>query len=75
MAKIFAVVALLLGGLLAYQGVAVWNTCGYDCAAVAGWASFTATASTLLGLLLLSIGALVLLAVFVGNLRTNRHQR
>jgi hypothetical protein len=75
MAKILAMVVLILGGLLAYRGFAIWNTCGYDCAVAAGWSGFTATAAMLLGLLLLGASALTLLAILVGHLRANGHQQ
>ena len=75
MAKIIAMVVLVLGGLLAYRGVTVWNTCGYDCAAVASWPGFTATSAMLLGILLLAASALTLLAVLAGHLRTNGHHQ
>ena len=75
MAKFSAVVVLALGGLLAYRGFTVWNSCGYDCAVAVGWSGFTATAAMLLGLLLLGASALTLLAMLVGRLRTNEHQQ
>ena len=75
MAKILAAVALVLGGLLAYRGFAVWIDCGYDCAVVAKWSGFTATAAILLGLLLLGASALALLAILVRHRRTSGHQR
>jgi len=61
--------------LLVYRGVTVWNTCGYDCAVVAGWSGFTATAAMLLGLLLVGASVLALLVTLVGHLRINRHQQ
>jgi hypothetical protein len=75
MTKIFAVVVLVLGGLLAYRGFTVWNSCGYDCAIAAGWSGFTATAAMLLGFLLLGASALALLAMLVGYRRTGGHQQ
>ena len=74
MAKILAVVLIVLGGLLAFRGFTVWNSCGYDCAAFAAWFGFTATSAMLVGFLVFGASALALLAMLVGRLRNNEHQ-
>jgi hypothetical protein len=75
MAKILAAAGLVLGGLAAYRGFSVWNACGYDCAVVAGWAGFTATAAMLLGIFLFGLGATALLNMLVGRGQVNGPQQ
>ena len=74
MAKILAVVLMLLGGLLAFRGFTIWNSCGYDCAVFVAWSGLTATSAMLVGLLVFGSSAVALLVMLVGRLRSNGHQ-
>ncbi len=72
MAKFVAAILLILGGLLAGRPSVVWNDCGYDCGIFAVSTGLTATASMLLGFILLGAGILVVLGIAVSHLRARR---
>ena len=74
MAKFLAVALVILGGLLASRGLLVWNGCGYDCGIFAQASGFTATASTMLGFILLGTGMLMLLGTIARHLRRGRYR-
>lgn len=74
MAKFVAAILLVLGGLLASRAFVVWNDCGYDCGIFTTSTGLTATASLLLGLILLGVGILVVLGIAVSHLKRGRHK-
>lgn len=74
MAKFIAAIQLVLGGFLASRGFVVWNDCGYDCGISATNTGFTATASMLLGLILLGAGILVVMGIAASHLKRSRYK-